>query len=154
VREGLSLCAHLAALAPGPAPFALPPDEILDYDDAPVVAVVRCTACGGCGWLALIEWDPSRGAPRVYALAAIRAADVALYFRNRARGSCDAARSAAELAALEASAGPFERIVALEHRPEPVVVAVAAAEPGFAPPGPRQHGPWFARFGLARGAAR
>jgi hypothetical protein len=160
MREGLTLCPHVAALAPGPAPFGVAPDEILDYSDGPVVAVTRCATCGACGWLELIDWEPSRTRTRVYALAAIRDADVTLYFRNRARGSCDAARSQAELVALAASAGPFERIVALE--PSLEVVAVEAAGRGFAPPtgassdrlGDLRSGDWLARLGLAKGALR
>jgi hypothetical protein len=156
----LALCAHLAALAPGAAPFTLAPEEILDWYDGPVEAVARCTTCGACGWLELLDWDPRRRL-RIYALAAIRAADVALYLRDRARGSCDVARARAELEALAASAAPCERLVALEL-PELRVVAVADAEPGLALPAgawaERIPAPaasrWFARLGLAEDAPR
>jgi hypothetical protein len=157
VREGLALCAHLAALAPGPAPFSSPSGEILDWYDGPIVAVVRCRACGACGWLELVDWDPRRPV-RVFALAALRVADVALYFRARAHGSCDVARSRAELEALAASAGPFERVVALEQWPELRIVAVSEPAAGLAAPGGAsierlpalEDGRWFARLGLAR----
>jgi hypothetical protein len=160
MNPGLALCTHLRALAPGPAPFTLAPEEILDWYDGPVEAVARCTTCGACGWLELLDWDPRRRL-RVYALAAIRAADVALYLRDRARGSCDVARGRAELEALAASAGPCERLVALEL-PELRVAAVAGAEAGIALPvgawteripAPAD-GRWFARLGLAKDAPR
>jgi hypothetical protein len=157
MREGLSLCPHLAALAPGPAPFTLAPDEILAYQDGPLAAVVRCRACGACGWLELIDWAPGNAA-RVYALAPIRAEDVALYFRDRARGSCDVGRLEAELAALVASAGRFERVVALRTAPLEVVAVEAAAAGSGAPSGAAldlarlESGPWLRRFGLAKGA--
>jgi hypothetical protein len=159
MREELALCAHFASLVPGPAPFTIAPEEILEYYDGPVVAVARCSLCGSCGWLELLDWEPPR--LRVFALAAIRAADVALYLRDRARGSCDVARARAELEALAASAGRFERLVALAV-PELRVVAAAGLEtPPHVPAGAwpeRMPAPgddrWFARLGLARGAVR
>ena len=147
MRAGLSLCAHLAALEPGPAPFTLAPEEILDWRDGPVEAVVRCRTCGSCAWLELLDRDPRRPLG-VFALAALRAADVELYLRDRARGSCDVGRARAELEALAASAGPFERVLALEAA-ELRVVAAAALAPGVAVPA----GAWLARLGLAKGSA-
>ena len=127
MRPDRALCPHLAGALPSPAPFALAPDEIVEWRDGPVEAVVRCRACGACGWLRLVERDAQRGL-RSFALAALRIDDVALYFRNRARGSCDAARERAELDALVASAGPFERLVTLNAGMSELV-AVAAHFP-------------------------
>ena len=160
MRAGLALCSHLAGLAPGAAPFTVAPGEILDWYDGPVEAVARCRSCGACGWLQLLDWDPRRPL-RIFALAAIREADVALYLHDVARGSCDVARARAELEALAASAGPVERIVALEL-PELRVVATADAGPGVALPAgawaeriPRAEDErWFAPLGLAKGAPR
>ena len=157
----LALCAHLRALAPGPAPFRLANEEILDWYDGPVVAVVRCERCEACGWLELIDWHPRRTL-RVFALAAIRDADVTLYFRDRARGSCDISRSRAELDALAASAGPFERILALQTWPELRVFAADEGGPGLTAPGVASldrlgllmDGRWFARLGRAKDAPR
>jgi hypothetical protein len=157
----LSLCAHLAALAPGEAPLRLAPDEILDWYDGPVEAVLRCPRCGACGWLELLDWEPRRQKLRVFALAALRDADVALYLRDRARGSCDVARARAEQGALAASAGPFERLLALEL-PELRIVAASGAGAGFTPPAGAwleripapEDGRWFARLGLVKGAPR
>jgi hypothetical protein len=159
MRDDLALCAHLAALGSGAAPFTLAPDEIFDWYDGPVEAVARCKTCGACGWLELLDWDPRRRL-RIFALAAIRDADVRLYLRDRARGSCDVARARSELEALAASAGAFERIVALEL-PGLRVLAAAAVAPGLALPcGPWAEripapadGRWFAPLGLAKGAA-
>ena len=112
MRSDRALCLHLAAAVPGPAPFALAPDEIVAWQDGPVEAVVRCRTCGACGWLHRVDRDPQQGL-RSFALAALRIDDVALYFRNRARGSCDVGRGRTELEALAASAGPLERLVTL-----------------------------------------
>jgi hypothetical protein len=158
VNPALSLCAHLAALAPGAAPLRLAPDEILDWYDGPVEAVLRCPRCGACGWLELLDWEPRRRL-RVFVLAALREVAVALYLRNRARGSCDVARARAELAALAASAGPCERLLALEL-PELRIVAAAGVGPGLVLPAGAwaeripapEDGRWFARLGLAKGA--
>lgn len=158
MRSDLVLCPHLAAAVPGPAPFTLAPDEIVEWWDGPVEAVVRCRSCGACGWLRLVDRDPQREL-RIFALAALRIDDVALYFHNRARGSCDVGRARAELEALAASAGPFERLVALNPETSELV-AVAAHPPGLSVAG----GPWteripqpgdsrwFVRLGLEKGA--
>jgi hypothetical protein len=158
MRSDLVLCPHLAAPVPGPAPFTLAPDEIVEWWDGPVEAVVRCRSCGACGWLQLLDRDPQREL-RIFALAALRIDDVALYFHNRARGSCDVARARAELEALAASAGPSERLVALDLETSELV-AVAAYPPGLAVAGDPwteripQPGDsrWFARLGLEKGA--
>ena len=126
MRSDLALCSHLAAATAGAAPFTLAPDEILDWDDGPSEAVVRCKSCDGCGWLRLVERD-SRGRLGVFALAAVRGEDVALYLRNRARGSCDAARARAELEALDACTGPCERLVTLH--PDTLEIVSASAHP-------------------------
>jgi len=128
MRSDRALCPHLAAPLLGRAPFTLAPDEIVEWQDGPVEAVVRCRSCGACGWLRLVERDPQQEL-RIFALAALRSDDVALYFRNRARGSCDVGRARAELEALAASAGPFELLVALN--PDTTELgAVAAYPPG------------------------
>jgi hypothetical protein len=158
MRSELALCPHLAAVAPGPAPFTIAPDEILAFEGGPLLAVARCRTCRACGWLERLEGGGA-GPLRRFSLAAIREADVALYLRDRARGSCDVARERAELEALAASCGPFERIVALEL-PELRVVAAADVGPAFAPPAgawseripAREDARWFARLGLAKGA--
>ncbi len=158
MRDDLTLCPHLAALAPGPAPFTLAPAEILDWYDGPLEAVVRCRSCGACGWLEFLDWDHfGELRLRIYALAAISEADVALYLRDRARGSCDAGRARAELEALVASAGPFERLVAVDND-DLSIVAASNLEPGFAVPDgwPLDRMPdpgdgrWFARLGLEK----
>jgi len=129
MRFDRALCTHLAAAVPGPAPFTLAPDEIVEWQDGPVEAVVRCRACGACGWLRLVDREPQQEL-RTFALAALRSDDAALYFHNRARGSCDVGRAGAELEALAASAGPFELLVALNLETNELV-AVTAYPPGI-----------------------
>jgi len=157
MRSDLALCPHLATAAPGRAPFSLAPDEIVEWWDGPVEAVVRCRSCGACGWLRLVDRDPARRLS-VFTLAALRCDDAALYFRNRSRGSCDVARARAELEALAASAGPFERLVAVNPETSELA-AVAAHAPGLAVAGgpwperipPADDARWFAPLGLAKG---
>jgi hypothetical protein len=132
MRSDRSLCPHLAAALPGRAPFTLAPDEIVEWQDGPVEAVVRCRSCGACGWLQLVDRDPHQ-ALRIFALAALRSDDAALYFRNRARGSCDVGRARAEFEALAGSTGPFELLVAL-NLDTTELVGVAAYPPELAEP--------------------
>lgn len=113
MRSDRALCTHLASALPGTAPFALEPGEILAWSDGPLEAVVRCRVCGACAWLERVERD-EQSTPRRFVLAGLCAEDVALYFRNRARGSCDVGRASAELEALAASRGAFERLIALD----------------------------------------
>jgi hypothetical protein len=156
MRSDLALCAHLAASPPGRAPFTLAPGEIVEWWDGPVEAVVRCRTCGACGWLQLMDRDPQQRLS-VFALAALRCEDAALYFRNRTRGSCDVARARAELEALVASAGRFERLVAAD--PETAELAAVAAYPeglvSAREPWPQRLPPaedarWFAPLGFAK----
>jgi hypothetical protein len=156
MRPAPSLCPHLDALAPGDAPFTIAPEEILDFWQGPVEAVARCGSCGACAWLELLDAEPVGGI-RIFALAPIREADVALYLRDRARGSCDVGRSRAELEALAAAAGPVAWLVALAPEERRMVAAVRVgpdlvlprgAWPGRMPA--PEDGCWFARLGLTK----
>jgi hypothetical protein len=122
VNPAVSLCAHLADAAL--ASLAIAPDDALAWQDGPITAVARCPICGAAGWLDLLDWRED-GRTRVYALAAIDPAAVALYQRNVARGSCDLARKERELEALAASAGPPERLVATDAASGAVLRSVA-----------------------------
>jgi hypothetical protein len=126
VKGDVSLCEHLAAIAPGEPPFTMAPAEILDWQDGPVLALVRCRSCAGLGWLQLHERDRGRRV-RAFALAGIAAPDVAVFLRNRRSASCDVTRARAELEALAACAGPFERLVTWDSAAERVVAAAPFA---------------------------
>jgi hypothetical protein len=160
VDPGVSLCAHLAALEPGAAALTLAPDEIVGWYDGPVEAIARCATCGAPAWLELLDWSRDRSI-RVFALAGLRARDAAVYLGNVKKGSCDPKRARAELEALAASAGPFEKLVAWHVRearllaaaplpPQTAVPAGAWSERLAAPDDTR----WFTRLGLdkAKGA--
>lgn len=108
MRGDVALCEHLRGAS---APLRIEPDEILLFEEGPVEAIVRCERCGAAGWIELIDCSRDR-AVRVFALAALREQDAAVYLHNVSRGSCDLARRGAEAEALAASAGPFERLVA------------------------------------------
>jgi hypothetical protein len=130
VNPAISLCAHLAG--DDLAALAVAPDDALEWHDGPIVAVVRCAACGGAGLIELLDWTDG-GRTRVFSLAGIDPAAVALYLRNVARGSCDLARRQREVEALVASAGRPERIVARDA--DGAVVRSVAWPSGVAPPG-------------------
>jgi len=154
VNPDVALCRHLASLEAGGAGFALAPDEILDWDDGPVEAIVRCALCGAPAWLEAIDGSRDRSV-RVFALAGLRAADVAVYQRSAGKGSCDPKRQPAERAALAAAAGPFERLVAFQLREERVLAAAPLAPPERLPSGgwPARlpaagDARWFERLGL------
>ena len=147
VNPGVALCGHLAALAPGTTGFTCDAEEAFVWLDGPVEAIVRCNVCRAPGWIELLDWSSERSV-RAFALAGLRAGDVALYLRNVKKGSCDPQRERAEREALVAAAGPFERVVAW-HAGDGRVLAVAPlAEHERLP-----SGDWPARLAAA-GAAR
>ena len=130
------------------------PDDVLEWDDGPVVAVARCAVCGGAALLELLDWNATRRV-RIYAFAGIDAAAIALLRRNRERGSCDLQRQAREIEALLFSAGPVERIVALDVETRAVLASAARPAALRLPDGPwRERIPaaedvaWFAHLGL------
>ena len=110
MNPDVSLCTHLASLELAAVPIA--PADILEWRDAPVIAIVRCPECPRLGLLELVEWDRQRGV-RTYTLAGLDPEPLAVYLRDLARGSCDAARLAKEGESLLAAAGPIERHVSL-----------------------------------------
>ena len=155
----LALCAHFSALAAGDVSPEIA--HAFLFQNGPIDAVVRCRDCGAHALLRLLDWAPPGYALRVYALAALRAEDTALFLRNLERGSCQVARASAELAALIAAAGPNERIAALDVAHERVVAAAvqphgAIREPGDFPARlPRaQDARWFAALGIEKTTAR
>ena len=152
----VTLCPHLGSLAAEKAAFTLAPGEIVEWHDGPVAAIVRCAACGAPGWIELLDWSGD-GAVRVFALAGLRDRDAALYLRNAQKASCDPKRARAELEALAAVAGPFERVVAWDARAERVLASAPLRRP--VPPGAwpaRMPAPgdaaWFDCLGLDKAA--
>jgi hypothetical protein len=96
---------------------------------------------------------------RVFALAGIERAAVALFHRNRERGSCDPSRADRELETLFASAGAVERVIAVDVEGN----AVLATEPRpaglFLPAAPwrerllqQADASWFTALGLEKSA--
>jgi len=119
---------------------------------------VRCRACLAPGWIEGLDQTPDRSV-RVFALAGLREADASLYLRNQKSGSCDVRRSRAELEALVACAGPFERLIAWSVRDERILAAAALPLHLTWPAGgwterlpALQDGSWFARLGLDKPA--
>jgi hypothetical protein len=110
VNLDVALCPHLASLELAALPIA--PADILEWRDAPVIAIARCVRCDGLGLLELVEWDRGAGV-RTYTLAGLDPGPLATYLRDLARGSCDPSRLAKEGESLLAAAGPVERIVSL-----------------------------------------
>ena len=110
MNPDVALCPHLASLELAALPIA--PADILEWRDAPVLAIARCGECPQLGLLELVEWDRRRGV-RTYTLAGLDPEPLATYLRDLARGSCDPSRLAKEGESLLAAAGPVERIVSL-----------------------------------------
>ena len=159
MNADVSLCAHLAAEDGAPA-FAISPEEVVAWQDGPVEAIVRCTVCAAPAWLELLDWSRDRSM-RVFALAGLRERDAALYLRNAGKGSCDPKRGRAELEALAAAAGPFERLVAWDAREERVLATVPFPSRRSVPPGgwterlaAPEDATWFEYLGLDKAAAR
>jgi hypothetical protein len=111
VNPELSLCEHLRSLELSALP--IDPADILEWYDGPVVAVVRCSRCAAAGLIAMLDWNASH-AVRVFGLAAFEPEALAVFLRNTQRGSCDASRLGRERYALLSSAGPAERLVAID----------------------------------------
>ena len=155
MNPAVGLCEHLAS--DSLAALAVAPDDVLEWQDGPIVAVVRCPICGGAGLLEMLDWSDDQRL-RVHALAGLDPAAFALFRRNAERGSCDLARRERELESLVASSGPPQRLVAREAIAGGVVRSTAWPD-GVAPPADtwqervsRARDPgWFARLGLARG---
>jgi hypothetical protein len=116
-----ALCAHLASLRPGAAMPELA--HAFLFQNGAIDALMRCSACGAHALLRMLDWAPPAFTRRVYSLAALRDADVALYLRDLARGSCQVSRASAELDALVASAGACERLIALDVASERVIAS-------------------------------
>lgn len=154
MNPDVTLCEHLAS--DSLAVLAVAPDDVLEWQDGPIVAVVRCPVCGRAGLLEMLDWSDDQRV-RVHALAGLDPAAFALFRRNAERGSCDLARRRHEIEALVASAGPAERLIAREAVAG-AVLRSAAWPADVAPPSDswqqrvsraRDSG-WFARLGLAR----
>jgi hypothetical protein len=154
VDPARSLCAHWDGVASGEVP-RISRDETLAWHDGPVTACVSCATCGASALLELLAWRPADRV-RVYAVAAIDAADVALYRRNLERGSCDLARRAQETEALHACAGPVERVIAVDLADGRLCATVARDASWSGPDGdfwarcetPGSDG-WFSRLALS-----
>lgn len=152
-----SLCPHLAS--PALSAVRLCADDVLEAFDGPAVACARCPACGAAALLVMVAWRPGDRV-RICSLAGIDPADVAVYRRNVARGSCDLARFEQETAALHACAEPVERLVALDLDTGRVLASVARPADWRAPAEDWDArcvadgaGGWYARLGVGPATA-
>lgn len=157
MNPDLALCRHLAS--PHLASLSIDAGDVIEWDDGPVVAVARCAVCGGTALLELLDWSASRRV-RVYSLAGLDAAAIALFRRNQERGSCDLQRQARELEALLFSAGPAAWIVALDVETRAVLASGPRSSALRLPAAPWREripasddGSWFAALGLDKASA-
>ena len=157
MNPDLSLCPHLRADTL--AALGIDPADVLEWFDGPVSAVARCERGDGLGLLALLDWSCSHRV-RIYALAAIDAAALALFRRNRERGSCDLSRADRETEAFFASAGPVERVIALDADRNAVLATAPRPAGLFLPVAPwRERLPpetdtaWFETLGIDKSAS-
>ncbi len=157
MNPAVGLCPHLRSDAL--AHLAIDAAGVLEFWNGPITAVARCARCDGLGLLELLDWSRSQRV-RIYALAAIEPAAVALFLRNRARGSCDLSRADREVEALLASAGRVERVLALDVDRSAVLATASPPEGLFLPAAPWRErllpeadASWFARLGLDKTAS-
>lgn len=157
MNPDLALCRHLTS--PRLASLSIDAGDVVEWDDGPVVAVARCAVCGGAALLELLDWSATRRV-RVYSLAGLDAAAIALFRRNQERGSCDLQRQSRELEALLFSAGPVERIVALDVETRAVLASGPRSPALRLPAAPwreripaRDDVTWFAGLGLDKASA-
>jgi hypothetical protein len=157
MNPDVALCRHLAS--PALAALRIEPDDVIEWDGGPVLAVARCAVCGGAALLELLDWSATRRV-RVFASSGIDPEAIALFVRNRERGSCDLQRQARETEALLFSAGPVERILALDVETRAVLASAARSAAVPVPSVPwRERIPaasdatWFARVGLDKASA-
>ncbi len=157
MNAGVALCPHLRA--EDLAFVSIDPDGVLEWWAGPVTAVGRCVRCDGLGLLELLDWSRSQRV-RIYALAAIEPAAVALFLRNRERGSCDVSRADREVEALFASAGAVERVIALDVDRSAVLATAPRPEGLFLPVAPWRErllpeadASWFRALGIEKSAS-
>ena len=157
MNPGLSLCEHLRSLEL--SALRIDSADVLEWYDGPVVAVVRCPHCASAGLIAMLDWSASHTV-RVFGLAAFEPEVLAVFLRNTRRGSCDASRLERETDALLSSAGPAERLVALDVRTNEVRAVAPYPYQGGLPTErwderhlPAEDDRWFQLAGLSKSAA-
>jgi hypothetical protein len=133
--------------------------DVLEWSDGPVTAIARCRRCDGLGLVELLDWDGDHRV-RIFGLAAFAPGPLAVYERNVQRGSCDPGRAAREAEALLASAGPVERLVALDVATGLVLATAERSRDVVLPRGAWQErlpasgdASWFSRLGLGKATA-
>lgn len=150
----LAICEHLCSS------FSIGPDDVIEWYDGPITAALRCSRCDSCALLECLDWSDSTRI-RVFAMRPVARADLALYLRNRQRGTCDPSRADAELHAFLCAAGRPSRIVAfdvdagtqLANRPFPAGETVPQEPwPGRIPAQDDQR--WFTFAGVPKRDAR
>ena len=156
MNPAVSLCEHLRA--DDLAQLTIDPAGVLDWFDGPITAIAQCARCDGRGLLELLDWSRSHRV-RIYALAGIERAAVALFERNRKRSSCDLSRADREAEALFSSAGAVERVLALDVEGNAVLAAASRPSGLFLPSAPWRErlleeadASWFMRLGLEKSA--
>ncbi len=152
MNTAVALCAHLRA--DDLAQLSIDAGDVLDWWDGPITAIARCPRCDGLALLEMLDWSRSHRV-RIHALAGIEGEAVALFQRNRKRGSCDLSRADREVEALFASAGAIERMIALDVEANAVLATAPRPSGLFLPSLPwrerllrEDDTSWFRRLGL------
>ena len=107
-----ALCHHFADAVDAPFPFDV--EIVLDDQAGFTDAVVTCRYCGQHVLLELLEGGGARFEARVYRASLVPTQAVALYLKDRARGSCDVKRAGAEAHAFTSLAELTPHLVALD----------------------------------------
>jgi hypothetical protein len=121
-----ALCLHLRDAKHAAFPFDV--ELALDDQSGFTDAVVTCRTCGQHVLLEMLEWGGARYEARIYRASLVPANAVALYLKDRARGSCDVKRAGAEAHAFTSLAQLTSSLVALDlgKREVTAVVSVPA----------------------------
>lgn len=156
MNPAVALCAHMRA--GDLAQLSIEAADVLEWFDGPITAIAQCPHCDALGLLELLDWSRSHRV-RIYALAAIDPAAVALFHRNRERGSCDLARADREVEALFATTGAVERVIALDVEGNTVLATAPRPAGLFLPAAPWRErllpnadAAWFRELGLEKSA--
>ena len=107
-----ALCEHLRTALPGALPFEerLP----IEAHDGPITGIVSCSKCRATALLELLDWGGPANRRRIYRVSGIASHVVEQFEARGGRASCDAGRAGGEIELLLSTAGPIERLFAIE----------------------------------------
>lgn len=95
-------CEHFVTAEPAPFPFDV--EMVLDGVSGFTDAIVRCRTCKQAYLIEMLDWWGARFQRRTFRTSLLADDVVALFARDRQRGSCDVKRASAEWHAVQTQA--------------------------------------------------